>query len=358
MDSDVEPTVSRPKLLPYPFPLEATSICVEVEPDRAGDESPFTSEFNIADYFSTDALSSDFDLAVAGISGGSACLSGLSDGNLNESSRTDELGSSHFLVTPLASNLFAPPIATAVQQARPQCSGVNTGGFNVVHIPASSSSSSISSSSSSSVTCTTSQQVATTSSTVSTQCAGVAVDAQSNHQSKQHRQLPNNSTAASILSKSLTSPTNNRNGSSCGGGNNSGGGGGGGGSSSGGNGGSANVRVFSASTVTSGSGVGGNGGGGSSSSGSGNIGIANFGNGHQNGPMPHINNSNNLTNNTHVVNSQSTIVLPQKHPPSSLLPGLITQSKLASLARQQQQQTQNQAQPIPTSGEITLNSNR
>ncbi|XP_032669305.1 enhancer of polycomb homolog 1 [Odontomachus brunneus] len=360
MDSDVEPIVSRPKLLPYPFPLEATSICVEVEPDRAGDESPFTSEFNIADYFSTDALSSDFDLAVASISGGSACLSGLSDGSLNESSRTDELGSSHFLVTPLASNLFAPPIATGAQQARPQCSGVNTGGFNVVHIPASSSSSSISSSSSFSVACTTSQQIATTSSTVSTQCAGAAIDAQPNHQSKQHRQLPNNSTAASILSKSLTSPTNNRNGSSCSGGNNSGGGGGGG--SSGGNGGSANVRVFSASTVTSGgSGVGGNsgssGGSGSSSSGSGNIGIANFGNGHQNGPMPHINNSNNLTNNTHVVNSQSTIVLPQKHPPSSLLPGLITQSKLVSLARQQQQQTQNQAQPIPTSGEITLNSN-
>ena len=303
-DSDEEPALSPAKPLPYPFPAEATSICVEVEPERAGDDPPFTSEFNIADYFSADALS-DFDLAVASITTSSACVSsGLSDNNSSDS-RTDELGSSHFVVTPLPSSLFAQP---ATQQGRPQCSG---SGSSVVNTWTSSTVPS-------SFSCASNQ--ATASSTVSTQCATAATEAQSNHQSKQqHRQLPNNSSTASILSKSLTSPTNNRNGSSCGSG-------------------SAGVRVFSASTATSGT-------------------ITNFGNGHQNGPLPHINNSNNISNNTHVVNNQSTIVLPQKHPPSNLLPGLIAQSKLASLARQQQQ-TQSQAQQIPTSGEITLNSNR
>lgn len=301
-DSDIEPIVSRPKPLSYPFPPEATTICVEVEPERAGDESPFTSEFNIADFFSLDTLS-DFDIAVASFSD-STCVGSLSDNSFSET-RTDELGSSHFVVTPLTSALFAPPMT---QQARPQCSG---SGSSVVHTPTSSSISS-------SPSCTINQVA--TSSTVSTQCAGIAVEAQSNHQSKQHKQLPNNSTSASILSKSLTSPTNNRNGGGCCGSN-------------------TNVRVFSASTTTSGN-------------------MTNFGNGHQNGPVPHINNSNNLTNSTHVVNNQSTIVLPQKHPPSNLLPGLIAQSKLASLARQQQQQAQNQVQQIPTSGEITLNSNR
>lgn len=307
-DSDEEPTLSQTKPLPYPFPPEATSICVEVEAERAGDESPFTSEFNIADYFSADALS-DFDLAVASITG-SACISGLSENNSSDS-RTDETGSSHFVVTPLASSLFAQP---ATQQGRPQCSG---SGSSVVNT-------STSSTVSSSFSCATNQ--AATSSTVSTQCASATTETQLNHQSKlqsqqqqQHRQLPNNSSTASILSKSLTSPTSNRNGGSCGSG-------------------SAGVRVFSASTTTSGT-------------------ITNFGNGHQNGPLPHINNSNNISNSTHVVNNQSTIVLPQKHPPSNLLPGLIAQSKLASLARQQQQ-TQSQAQQIPTSGEITLNSNR
>lgn len=300
MDSDTELTLPQTKPLPYPFPPEATSICVEVEPERAGDEPPFTSEFNIADYFSVDTLS-DFDLAVASITG-SACVSGLSDNNSNDT-RTDELGSSNFVVTPLSSSLFAQP---ATQQGRPQCSGsgssvVNTSTSSAVPL---------------SFTCATNQP--TTSSTMSTQCASVATETQSN-QSKQHRQLPNNSSPVSILSKSLTSPTNNRNGGSCGSG-------------------SAGVRVFSANTITSGT-------------------ITNFGNGHQNGPLHHINNSNNLSNSTHVVNNQSTIVLPQKHPPSNLLPGLIAQSKLASLARQQQQ-TQSQAQQIPTSGEITLNSNR
>lgn len=335
-DLDVESTVSRSKL-PYPFPPEATSICIEVEPERAGDESPFTSEFNIADYFAMDAVS-DFELAVAGLSStGSACVSGLSDSGVNESRTDGELGSSHFVVTPLMNNLFAPP--TTTQQTRlTYCSG----GSSVVH-----TSSSPIPPSSSVVACT-SNQATVALNTVSTQCTvGVSatVDTQSNHQSKQqHRQLPNNSVAASILSKSLTSPTNNRNGGSCGGG--------------GSGGGSANVRVFSASTTCSGSG--GGGGDSSSSSSSGNSSnVTNFGNSHQNGPLPHINNSNNLTNSTHIVNNQqSTLVLPQKHPPSNLLPGLITQSKLASLARQQQQQTQNQAPQVPTSGEITLNSNR
>ncbi|XP_043599406.1 enhancer of polycomb homolog 1 [Bombus pyrosoma] len=300
-DSDIEPTLTPSKPLPYPFPPEATSICVEVEPERVGDEPPFTSEFNIADYFSVDTLS-DFDLAVASITG-SACISGLSDNNSNDM-RTDELGSSHFVVTPLPSSLLAQP---ATQQSRPQCSG---SGFSVVNT-------STSSTVPSSFSCTTNQP--TTSSVVSTQCVSGATETQSNQsKQQQHRQLPNNSNPVSILSKSLTSPTNNRNGGSCGSG-------------------SAGVRVFSASTTTSGT-------------------ITNFGNGHQNGPLSHINNSNNLSNSTHVVNNQSTIVLPQKHPPSTLLPGFITQSKLASLARQQQQ-TQSQAQQIPTSGEITLNSN-
>ncbi|CAL7933254.1 unnamed protein product [Xylocopa violacea] len=299
-DSDIEPTLTASKPLLYPFPPEATSICVEVEPDRAGDEPPFTSEFNIADYFSVDALS-DFDLAVASITG-SACVSGLSENNSNDT-RTDELGSSHVVVTPLPGSLFAQP---ATQQSRPQCSGsgssvVNTSTCSTV-LP--------------SFSCTANQP--TTSSTVSTQCASAATETQLFQSKQQHRQLPNNSSSVSILSKSLTSPTNNRNGGSCGSGN-------------------AGVKVFSASTTTSGT-------------------ITNFGNGHQNGPLPHINNSNNLSNSTHVVNNQSTIVLPQKHPPSNLLPGLIAQSKLASLARQQQQ-TQSQAQQIPTSGEITLNSN-
>ncbi|OAD55378.1 Enhancer of polycomb like protein 1 [Eufriesea mexicana] len=223
-DSDIEPTIQS-KPLPYPFPPEATSICVEIEPERAGDEPPFTSEFNIADYFSVDALS-DFDLAVASITS-SACVSGLADNNSSDT-RTDELGGSHFVVTPLPSSLFAQP---ATQQSRPQCSG---SGFSVVNT-------STSSTVPSSFSCTTNQP--TTSSVVSTQCASATSEIQSNQsKQQQHRQLPNNS------------------------------------------------------------------------------------------------------------------ILPQKHPPSNLLPGLITQSKLASLARQQQQ-TQNQAQQIPTSGEITLNSN-
>ncbi|XP_034951560.1 enhancer of polycomb homolog 1 [Chelonus insularis] len=96
-----------------------------------------------------------------------------------------------------------------------------------------------------------------------------------------------------------------------------------------------------------------------------------FGNGHQqNGPTSNIHNnsvvsgaivSNNIGG-THNINAniQSAVVTPQIHSsPSSLLPGFIAQTKLANLARQQQQQDQSQQSQleIPTSGEITLNSN-
>ncbi|CAG5092903.1 Similar to EPC1: Enhancer of polycomb homolog 1 (Homo sapiens) [Cotesia congregata] len=76
-----------------------------------------------------------------------------------------------------------------------------------------------------------------------------------------------------------------------------------------------------------------------------------------------------LQNNTGTYVSNN--ILPQKHSaPSGLLPGFIAQTKLASLARHQQQQQQLQQQQlqqqqqqgqiqqqIPASGEITLNSN-
>lgn len=277
-------SLARPEPLPFPFPPEATSICVDIEPDRMDDEPPFTSEFNISEYFSVDTMS-DLDLALAASS--SAEPSGSSDW------RTDELGCSRFLVLPTGENLFAP-------QIRSQCSGsansVNTSSCSTA----------------SSTLCTSQSTAANTS--VSTQCTSVN-EAQSNYQTKQHRQLPNNSNAASILSKSLTSPTNNRSSST------------------------GVVKVFSTT--------------GSTTSSSGST-ITNFGNGHQNGPVTHLHNSKSLSNSTHIVNNQSTILLPQKHPPSNLLPDL---NKLASLARQQQQ-TQNQTQQIPSSGEITLNSNR
>ncbi|XP_031779324.1 enhancer of polycomb homolog 1 [Nasonia vitripennis] len=284
-DSEMETIGARPEPLPFPFPPEATSICVDIEPDRMDDEPPFTSEFNISEYFSVDTMS-DLDLALAAST--SAEPSDSSDW------RTDELGCSRFLVLPTGENSFAPRI-------RPQCSGsansVNTSSCSAAL----------------STLCTSNQSTAANT-LVSTQCISVN-EAQSNYQTKQHRQLPNNSNAASILSKSLTSPTNNR--------------------SSG----TGVVKVFSTTGSTT-----------SSSGGT----ITNFGNGHQNGPaVTHLHNSKSLSNSTHTVNNQSTILLPQKHPPSNLLPDL---SKLASLARQQQQ-TQNQTQQIPTSGEITLNSN-
>ncbi|XP_015588318.1 enhancer of polycomb homolog 1 isoform X2 [Cephus cinctus] len=343
-ESEGETISSRPDPVPYPFPPEATSICVDVELDRPGDEPPFTTEFNISDYFSVDALS-DFELAVAGGSGSvinSACLSVPSD-NSSSDSRTDELGSSRFALTSLAgSSLGQPPVVT--QQIRPQCSGSGSSGSSVHTSSTCSTSTSDPSSSSSSVSCTTNQS--TTSTTVSTQCT--SIEAQSNHQTRQqqqqqqHRQLAINS-ATSLLSKTLTSPTNNRS-ATIGSGN-------GGGNSAAGATSSATtttVRVFSTSGT-----------------------VMTFGNGHQNGPVPsspHLHNSNNIPNSTsHVVNNQSTLLLPQKHPPSNLIPGIISHSKLASLARQQQQQQhqqqqqlqqqQSQGQQIPSTGEITLNSN-
>ncbi|KAH0546803.1 hypothetical protein KQX54_015312 [Cotesia glomerata] len=103
--------------------------------------------------------------------------------------------------------------------------------------------------------------------------------------------------------------------------------------------------------------------------------VTNYGNGHQNGPNSHIINSNSVVSGSAAVlqNNTGTYVsnniLPQKHSaPSGLLPGFIAQTKLANLARQQQQQQLQQQQlqqqqqgqiqqQIPTSGEITLNSN-
>ncbi|XP_011503738.1 PREDICTED: enhancer of polycomb homolog 1 [Ceratosolen solmsi marchali] len=280
-DSEVELAHSITEPLSYPFPPEATSICVDIESDRLDDNPPFTSEFNISDYFSIDTLS-DFDLALAASS--SACSSENSDW------RTDELGCSHFLVLPEVGNLFAP-------QIRSQCSGsansVNKSNYSTA----------------SPILCTSIQSTASNTS-MSTQRINVNIEAQLNHQAK-YRQLQNNSNATSILSKSLTSPTNNR---SCTGG----------------------IRVFGTTGI----------------SGSGGT-ITNFGNGHQNGPVTHMHNSKSLSNSTHIINNQSTILLPQKHTTSNLLPGF---NKLANLSRHQQQ-IHNQTQQIPTSGEITLNSN-
>ncbi|KAJ8679396.1 hypothetical protein QAD02_015183 [Eretmocerus hayati] len=281
-DSEAE-GVARPEPHPYPFPPEATSICVDFESDRMDDEPPFTSEFNISDYFTIDNFS-DIDLTVAENSS-----AGPSD---DSEWRTNELGCSRFSVQPETENIFT-------QQIQSQCSD------STISVNTPSCSDSIS-------TCT-SNQSTISSASVSAQCASVNVEAQSNLQIKEQRQLLINSNA-SILSKSLTSPTNNK------------------GSSTGG------VRVLN---VT-----------GSMTSGSGST-VTNFGNGHQNGPVVHVQNSKSLQNNAHTVNNQSMILLPQKQAPSNLLPSL---NKLANLARPQQQ-TQNQSQQISTPEEITLSSN-
>ena len=281
-DSEMERVVTKSEPIPFPFPPEATSICVDIEPDRLDNEPPFTSEFNISDYFSVDTLS-DFDLA----------LGGDRMEHSEDDWRTDDIGCSQFLVLPEVGNLFVP-------QIRSQCSG-SANSVNMLNCSVSS-------------TLCTSNQLAVSNTSVSMKCTSVNIEVQSNHQIKQHRQLQNNSNAASILSKSLTSPTFNRS--------NSGGG----------------LRVFG-TTATATSGSGGT--------------IKNLSNSHQNGPIAHTNNSKSLQNSIHTVNNQSAILLPQKHPPSNCLSSL---NKLASLARQQQ--TQSQTQQIPTSGEITLNSNR
>jgi enhancer of polycomb-like protein len=280
-DSEVETTtIIEP--LSYPFPPEATSVCVDIESDRLDDDDPpFTSEFNISDYFSIDTLS-DFDLALAASSSRSS-----SD---NSDWRTEELGCSRFLVLPEVGNLFAP-------QIRPQCSG-SANSVNISNY-----------STTSPMLCTNIQSTVSNTS-MTTQRINVNIETQLNNQVK-YRQLQNNSNATSILSKSLTSPSNNR---SCTGG----------------------IRVFGTMGM----------------SGSGST-ITNFGNGHKNGPVTQIHNTKSIPNSTHIVNNQSTILLPQKHT-SNLLPGF---SKFANLARHQQQ-IHDQTQQIPTSGEIMLNSNR
>lgn len=286
----------RESRAPYPFPADVTSICVDVESDRPGDEPPFTSEFNISDYFSTDALS-DFDLAVGIV------LPNTNNNNCPSSeSRTDELeqiGSSRFILSTENSGCFPPP-----STRYPQCSAsdsVNTNSTNFLISSTSSTSSSLSSSLSS-TTLSTSSISHEQSSSSSSSLPHVNRTEQTNKFSK-NRQLTNNASsanvaaAASILSKSLTSPTNNKN-------------------ISGGGGGGAKV-------------------------------LGNLGNGHQNGPLViHNSNANNLQN-SHLPNNQSTIILQtQKQAPSNLLPGIIAQNnKIVSLRQQ-----------IPTSGEITLKS--
>ncbi|XP_051172682.1 enhancer of polycomb homolog 1 isoform X2 [Leptopilina boulardi] len=301
-DSETEPSSHlRPEpMAPYPFPAEVTSICVDVESDRPGDEPPFTSEFNISDYFSTDALS-DFDLAV-----GSA-LPTITNNNTPSESRTDELdqlGSSRFILS-TENSVFTPP-----PNRPPQCSAsdnVSTNSTNFL-ISSSSSTSSLSSSSSSSfatpITMSSSSSSLSTTHEQSQSPLTHRTEVQLNKLSKT-RQFVNNTCSsssssssvaaatASILSKSLTSPTNNK--SNVGG-----------------------AKV-----------------------------LGNMGNGHQNGPLVvHNSNTNNLQN-SHLSNNQSTIILQtQKQAPSNLLPGIITQNnKLVSLRQQ-----------IPTSGEITLKS--
>ncbi|XP_033232211.1 enhancer of polycomb homolog 1 isoform X2 [Belonocnema kinseyi] len=337
-DSEVESSLLRPDpATPYPFPPEATSICVDVEADRPGDEPPFTTEFNISEYFSPEGLS-DFDLAVGG--GTLPANDSPSESRTDEQHQQpqlDELGCSRFSLTS-ESDAILPPIPPRPSQCSASDS-VNTNSSSSFSTSPSSSSSSSSSSLS-------------LSSTTSSLSSGLTNSLPSNEQQQQkqqqqqyqhpqlpssltrtevqqltkfpkHRQLANNgNSAASILSKSLTSPTNNRSG--------------GGGSSSG-------VKVLGA-TATG------------------------LGNGHQNGPViVHNSNATNSLQNSHVMannSSQSTIILQtqQKHqPPSNMLPpGIISQNKLVSLRQQQQQQqsqAQQQQQQIPTSGEITLNSN-
>ncbi|XP_066597847.1 enhancer of polycomb homolog 1 [Prorops nasuta] len=232
-DSDNSVATSQPSKLPYPFPPEATSICVEIESERPGSDSPpFTSEFNISDYFNPDSFSDALP----------SCAVDLE--------RTDDIGSSRFSVSALSSSRNSQFSAGLSSSA----------------------------------------------------AIGQCIDTPSNQKrildADKHRQLNN---SASILSKSLMSPTNNRK--------------------------SAGIRVFSTAGTTGQ--------------------MQNCGQTHQNGPVGLGNSAGSI------VNSQN-IVLPQKHPPSNLLPGLIAQTKFASPTRQQQQ---TQPQQVPTSGEITLNSN-
>ena len=274
-DSEMESSILRTEPpAPYPFPPEATSICVDVEADHPGDEPPFTSEFNISDYFSPEAFT-DFYLAVGGL-----------PTNTSPSEwRTEELGlgCSRFSLNSESDSFLS--------SNRPQCSASDSVNITM----------SLSSSTSTSLTTTSELQPPSSIRTEVQQPTKFLPN-------PRHRQLTNNgNNAASILSKSLTSPTNNRS------------------------------------------------GGGSSGSGVKLLGPTGLGNGHQNGPVIVQNSNMNSLQNSHGANSQSTILLQtQKHPPSNLLPGIISQNKLVNL----RQHKQSQAQQIPTSGEITLNSNR
>lgn len=466
----------------YPFPAEATSICVDIlEPDRPGDEQPpFTSEFNIADYFTVDAELNDFDLDLANassastLSASSSFVGGLSNlglstptklnaSNTNTSvtcSSPPSIGCSRFNVTRISPNIF-----TGQQQKRDETANTSSSTINSTVQQSvnnfSNSSSSISSASSNTTTVTTPTTVTTGQSqstgmqTIATSVASLGTKIIDNprnaatqlsniasyeistgqtrsqtitgsnmgntrhvnqqqfiHQTQQlQRHLSNSNSsnnnnnninvsspvvaAASILSKSLTSPSNNNN-------NNS--------SSNRSGLSSCSSSSSSSPSTSSSSGVA------SSSaglrvfaSGSSISGLTNFGNGHQNGPTTNQLHHQNSPNSHGYVNqsvlqhnsgnsilssgglsgvggsvnsmggnvvggsmgNNQTIIIAQKHPPSSMPPGLIAQNKFAHLARQQQQaqqiqlqqttsqvQVSSQTQQIPASGEITLNSNR
>ncbi|XP_015112813.1 enhancer of polycomb homolog 1 [Diachasma alloeum] len=88
-DNDLEPD-PRTTHQVYQFPQEATSICVDFEPERPGDESPFTTEFNVSDYFAVDTLS-EFDLGLS---------SSINDDQY-------QFGSSRFHVTQLTDNVIS-----------------------------------------------------------------------------------------------------------------------------------------------------------------------------------------------------------------------------------------------------------
>ncbi|XP_058808050.1 enhancer of polycomb homolog 1 [Phymastichus coffea] len=184
--SDDEPETrkdnSRPQPFSYPFPSEATSICIDIEPDQTDDVPPFSSEFNISDYFSTDNLP-DFDFAFEARN-----KIELPD---NNNWQSDELGCSRFLILPEVENLFAPSI-------RPQFSDTVN---NVTISNCSSMSSSLE----------IDNQLISANFSMSTQCTSVDVEIQSNKQFKQNRQLLNDNNVASMLSKSLIGPTHNSN---------------------------------------------------------------------------------------------------------------------------------------------------
>lgn len=271
-------TNSESQSFSYPFPPEATSICIDIEPDQMDDEPPFTSEFNISDYFVNDNLT-EFELAFG-------------NNNKTESLDTkkwqkDELGCSRFFILPEVENLFSSSIQ----------SQFTDNAYNV-HMTGCSSTSPL---------CINNQLTSNLS--TSSQYPSAEIEIQSNKQTKHQSQLLNESNIASVLSKSLTSPTHRS-------------------SDTG------NVHSLSAT--------------GTSSS------ITNVGNGHLNSPVGLAHHLKHLPNSAHLMNSQSTIFLPQKHSPSNQIPSY---NKFSSLARQQQHM-QNQVQQIQKSGEIVLHNSR